>query len=616
MKTIKPAAPILVMVVGCFLAATLAQMVFQNVVGELVPFMVYSIAVAFCAYRHGMLGGLPMTVLACLGAAYFFLTPTYNLDITPVKWLTCFAFLVNGTIVSLLAEIMHRGIDKAKHSKELYDDLGNAAPVMIWRADVQMRRVWFNSQWLKFRGRTVEQEMGWGWTEGIHPEDKNRMVRIYQEAFDRRESFRMAYRLLHNDGTYKWVISFGTPYYFQGEFYGYIGTCSDITEQKNMEDSLREEHRLKDEFLATLAHELRNPLAPILTGLQVLEVAKPGTDTFARAMQVMRRQVHHMTRLIDDLLDVSRITRNRIELRKERQPIRPIIEQVVETIRPVIDGNAHKFTLHLPPDPIYIDADYARIVQIISNLLNNAAKYTRPGGNICLAVYRENGDCVITVRDNGMGIPKEKIDRIFDLFVQLDRSLERASGGLGIGLTLVKKLVEMHGGSVSAKSAGIERGSEFTVRLPLSEETYKPTAPATNGSGQKVRACKILIVDDNADAAQSLGMLLNIHGHEIQVAHDGASALDKFQKFKPEIMIQDIGMPGMSGHEVARQIREIEKDSPTHVSLIALTGYGQEEDKVRSKEAGFDFHLTKPVDLADLERILYRLCGAEGSLAK
>lgn len=383
----------------------------------------------------------------------------------------------------------------------------------------------------------------------------------------------------------------------------------ELTESKNMEELLREEQRLKDEFLATLAHELRNPLAPILTGLQVLEVAKPGSEPFQRAMNVMRRQVHHMTRLIDDLMDVSRITRGRIELRKQRQPIGPVVEQAVETIRPIIDAAGHNFTLHLPTAPIYVEVDHARIVQVIGNLLNNAAKYTRPGGNICLAVFREEGDCVITVRDSGMGIPHEKIDKIFDLFVQLDRSLQRSSGGLGVGLALVKKLVEMHDGVVGVKSEGIERGSEFTVRLPLSESTYKPVVPSSGECG-KIKSCKILVVDDNADAAQSLSLLLTLHQHKVEVANDGKTALEIFQTFNPDVMIQDIGMPGMSGYEVARAVREMENGHNGHTCLIALTGYGQEEDKTRSRQAGFDFHLTKPVDLDDLNRILNRVCPA------
>jgi signal transduction histidine kinase len=352
--------------------------------------------------------------------------------------------------------------------------------------------------------------------------------------------------------------------------------------------------RQKNEFLSMLAHELRNPLAPIRNAVEVLRRQGSNRSGLAWARDVIDRQVGHMVRLVDDLLDLSRITRGKIRLRPEPIEIADIVSHAVEASRPVIEARRHRLDVSLPTESLWVSGDAARLSQVLTNLLNNAAKYTPEGGYIWLSALREDNDMVIRVRDTGVGIPGEMLDTVFDLFTQVDRSLERSEGGLGIGLTLVRRLVEMHGGSVSATSEGVGRGSEFTVRLKLItvEESELPVTT----SDRLVAAAhqnRILVVDDNVDGADSLAVLLRLSGHEVSLAHDGPAALDLARAFRPEIVLLDIGLPGMDGFEVARRLRGNE---PTRDAiLVAVTGYGRDEDRAKSQEAGFDYHLVKPI---------------------
>jgi PAS domain S-box-containing protein len=366
---------------------------------------------------------------------------------------------------------------------------------------------------------------------------------------------------------------------------------------------LREADRRKDEFLATLAHELRNPLAPVRTALQVLRLKGPASPELQWGRDVIDRQMQQMTRLIDDLLDVSRITRNRLELRKERVELARVIHGAIETSRPLIDAAGHELSITLPPDPIYVDADPTRLAQVFANLLNNAAKYSESSGKITLIAERQGSDVVVAVQDDGMGIPVEMLPRVFDLFTQVDRARGHAQGGLGIGLTIVKRLVEMHGGSVVAQSAGTGKGSEFIVRLPVPIAQLSPsTAQPADALAEAPVRRRILIVDDNHDAATSLGMMLTLLGYETRTAFDGVAGLVAADEFRPETALLDLGMPRMDGLELARRIRQMNwgKD----LVLIAITGWGQAEDRVRTREAGFDHHLVKPVDTAELATLL------------
>lgn len=367
--------------------------------------------------------------------------------------------------------------------------------------------------------------------------------------------------------------------------------------------NLREADRRKDEFLATLAHELRNPLAPLRNGLQVMKLVKGNSAGLEQSRAMMERQLSQMVRLVDDLMDVSRITRDRLELRLERIELARVVEQAVETSRPLVEAGGHQLAVELPGEPLFVDADLARLAQVISNLLNNAAKYTERGGRITLTARRDGGSAEVRVRDTGIGIPAAMLPRVFDMFTQVDRSLEKAQGGLGIGLTLVKRLTEMHGGSVEARSAGQGQGSEFVVRLPaLSSGPPREHARADAG---RPASRRILVVDDNRDSAESLALVLGIMGNETQTAHDGLDALRVAEAFRPDVILLDIGMPKLNGYDAARRLRQ--EAWGKGIALVALTGWGQEEDRRRSQDAGFNFHLVKPVEPAALERLLAEL---------
>jgi signal transduction histidine kinase/CheY-like chemotaxis protein len=367
---------------------------------------------------------------------------------------------------------------------------------------------------------------------------------------------------------------------------------------------LRDTDRRKDEFLATLAHELRNPLAPIRNALQIMSLAQDG-PTVEQARSMMERQLGQMVRLIDDLLDVSRISIGKLELRKERVDLASVLAGAVETARPLIDACGHALRVTLPPSPVYLDADPLRLAQVFSNLLNNAAKYMDRGGRIELEAAAGGGELRVTVRDTGRGIPPEALPYVFEMFAQVDRSLEHSHGGLGIGLTLVKQLVEMHGGRVEARSDGVGRGTEMNVYLA----TAPAPAPAVPAARRKLHshafAFRILVADDNIDAADSLALMLRMMGNQVRTVHDGAQAIEEAEAFRPDLVLLDIGMPRVSGYDAARRIRS--QRWGARMVLVALTGWGQDEDKRLAREAGFDHHFTKPVSPADLEKLLSEL---------
>ena len=380
----------------------------------------------------------------------------------------------------------------------------------------------------------------------------------------------------------------------------------DITHRKQTEAALREADRRKDEFLAILAHELRNPLAPIRNSLHVLRLIG---DLDAEAIQVtelMERQVDYMVRLVDDLMEMSRISRGKIQLRKELVEVAAVVRSAVETSRPLIESAGHRLTLSLPPEPLTLHGDPVRLAQVFANLLNNAAKYTDPGGQIWLTV-RAHGEWIhLSVRDTGIGIPTDMLSDVFTLFRQVDRHAGHAQGGLGIGLTLVKSLVEMHAGTVEARSAGLGQGAEFVVRLPIAQAEWlasSPKAPAAPAATLMPK--RVLVVDDNRDAAESLGMLLKTFGATVHIAYSGAEALESLEAHHPSVVLLDIGMPDMDGYEVARRIRK--RPGFKDVTLIALTGWGQERDRQQSRSAGIDYHLTKPANVSVLETLLMSL---------
>jgi two-component system CheB/CheR fusion protein len=385
-------------------------------------------------------------------------------------------------------------------------------------------------------------------------------------------------------------------------------------ELKERAERLAEADRRKNEFLAMLAHELRNPLAPIRNALHLL--GRPGTDaaTVQRVREIMEHQIEHMVRLVDDLLEVSRITRGKIQLRKERIDVKDLAVRVAEASRPLMDAHGHSFSVSVPPEPVWLEADPVRLEQVLVNLLNNAAKFTGAGGRIWLSLAAEEDEAVLRVRDTGAGIPPDLLPIVFEPFVQANGALDRAQGGLGIGLTLVRSLVEMHGGRVSAHSEGLGTGTEIAVRLPrlpaMSEEGPEEGAEERSEDSarpqEKAPAAprRVLVVDDNRDSAESIAMLAELWGHQTRIVYDGPAALAEAQAWQPDVVLLDIGLPGINGYEVARRLRQM--PSLDGVLLAAMTGYGQERDRRLSREAGFDVHLVKPVPPETLQELLAR----------
>ncbi len=381
-----------------------------------------------------------------------------------------------------------------------------------------------------------------------------------------------------------------------------VAVIEDVTERKHAEEDLREADRRKDEFLATLAHELRNPLAPIRNSLHIFRMAGVQDPTVERVTAMMERQVQHMVRMVDDLLEVSRISRGKIELRPERVELASILRSAVDTSLPLIQAGRHVLTVEIPEEPLVLDADPVRLSQVFANLINNAAKYTPEGGRIAVRVTAGQGRALISVKDNGEGIAPAMLGRVFNMFTQVNTG-HRAQGGLGIGLTLARTLVHLHGGTIEASSAGEGAGSEFRVRLPLAEqEPYQDDSVLAAAAETPGRLRRVLVVDDNRDAADSLGVLLKLLGADVAVAHDGRAALEAMKTFKPAVVLLDLGMPDMSGLEVARRMRE--QVASGEITLVALTGWGQHEDRRRTHEAGFDYHLVKPADVGTLKSIL------------
>ncbi|RZJ85280.1 MAG: response regulator [Massilia sp.] len=387
----------------------------------------------------------------------------------------------------------------------------------------------------------------------------------------------------------------------KGDVEGIFVEGSDVTMRKRVEDELRAANRQKDQFLAMLAHELRNPLAPITTAAQLLQRGSLDPQRARHASDIIVRQAEHMTDLVNDLLDVSRVTRGLAEIEKEDLDVAAVVQGAVEQVRPLLDLKRHELTVEQWQQPLHVSGDRTRLVQVVSNILNNAAKYTPSGGTITLRVRCEDDEAVIAVADNGQGIEPQVLPYIFDLFTQAERTPDRSQGGLGIGLALVKNLVALHGGRVEAYSEGPNQGSEFVVRLPLLR-----AAPGLQESEQEAQAhdgpVRVLVVDDNADAAQMLATLLEAHGHVVSVEYDGTGGLARALRERPEVMLLDIGLPDMDGHELARRLRA--SSDTADAVLIALTGYGQSEDRERTRQAGFDRHLVKPADLSELLRIL------------
>ena len=496
-----------------------------------------------------------------------------------------------------------------RHSEQRFRFLAEMLPSIVWTAAPDGKITYVNQRWLQYCGLTAEQNSK-DWPEMVlHPEDRERCLSQWIQALREGKPYEIEVRNRRHDGVYRWFMTRAVPLKDQaGQLLVWFGLTTDIHDQKELQEKLREADRRKDAFLATLAHELRNPLAPIRNGLYLLRQVRENAAEFDDTRRMMETQLRHMVRLLDDLLDISRIARNKIQLRKERVELAWVVNDAVEATRPLIDERGHQLSVELPPEPVCLDADPVRLAQVLSNLLNNAAKYTDPGGRVSLSATRRpapgpNGstEIVIHVRDTGLGISKEMMPRIFGLFFQADDHASYSAGGLGIGLSLVKNLVEMHGGRVEAHSEGPGRGSDFVVRLPAPDDQQVEPAPTPLASGPGASQ-RILVVDDNRAAADTMAKILSFFGHEVRVAYDGQQALAFAQEFHPDAALLDIGLPGVDGNELARRLRG--RPGGENLVLIALTGFGREEDRQRSLAAGFDAHLVKPVKMGTICDIL------------
>jgi PAS domain S-box-containing protein len=503
---------------------------------------------------------------------------------------------------SLGAEIDHRiEVQRTLSLREReLDDFFENASEGLKKVAPNGTILWANQSELDLLGYAVEEYVGHSVAE--FQVDEAQVFELMNRVRRGEPLKNVAARLRAKDGSIKHVLLSSNACFDDGELLYCRFFTRDVTQQWHAEEALREADRRKDQFLAMLAHELRNPLAPIRHGLEVLRLGGRDETIAGEARQVMERQVEQMTRLVDDLLDVSRITRDKLELRKQHVELVAVVQRAIETSRPLIESGGHELAVSLPELPILLNADPMRMAQVFSNLLNNSAKYTDLGGRIEIGARLDERQVVVVVRDNGVGIACEALAHVFDMFHQADRSLDKAQGGLGIGLTLVRRLVELHGGTINAQSEGIGKGSEFIVRLPIEPAgSNQPHHPAF-AKPLQVGKQRILVVDDNKDSGDTLALVLKAKGHEVRTARDGLQAIEIAPEFLPQVILMDIGMPNLNGYETTRRIREM--DCGRDAKIVALTGWSQAEDLAQSKEAGCTAHLVKPVDFAALDRLL------------
>ncbi|TWI48777.1 PAS domain S-box-containing protein [Pseudoduganella flava] len=496
-----------------------------------------------------------------------------------------------------------------RESEEGMRQLANTMPQLAWMADPDGVIFWVNDRWFQFTGATPGEELDGGWTSFLHPEDLLQLLATWYDAVQTGQPYEARARMRSATGEYRNFLLVAAPLRDAlGRIVRWFGTNTDVTPIERAQQELQEANTRKDEFLAMLAHELRNPLAPIATAADLLRVAGADPERVKKTSAVITRQVEHMTKLVDDLLDVSRVTRGLVTLRRETLDFNAIVAEAVEQAATLMQAKHHRVTVELLEPPAWVDGDRTRLIQVVSNLLNNAARYTPEGGIVAVRVTADADTVYASVEDNGIGISAALLPHVFDLFTQAERSPDRSQGGLGLGLALAKSLVELQGGGISAESAGVGQGSRFTVRLPRIE---RPASVATSHAlpepaGGALRR-HLMIVDDNADAAQMLALLLESAGHSVAVCSDAQAALDGVVASPPALLFVDIGLPGMDGYELVRRLRKLPETA--RACIVAVTGYGTPQDRARALEAGFDEHLVKPVQARALQGILARLTG-------
>ena len=497
-----------------------------------------------------------------------------------------------------------------RESEARFRQLADAMPQIVWAARPDGYIDYYNWRWHELTGAPEGEAWGESWQSFLHPDDVEPCFESWNESVQSGEPYQCEYRFWDRvRQRYRWYLGRALPVRDdQGEIVRWYGTCTDIDDRKRAEEHLAAVDRRKDDFLAMLGHELRNPIAPVLNGVQFLR-SMPLEGMQQRTVDIMARQVQHVVRLLDDLLDVSRISRGKIPLRRERVELASLVQMAIDSQQPIIEQEGHVLEVSLDDGSLVVDADPARMVQVVSNLLHNAAKYSAAGSRISIELQREDNAAAIVVADNGVGIAPAELPYIFDLFVQTERALDRGQGGLGIGLTLVRRLVRQHGGTVYARSGGPGHGSEFVVILPLADSAPCAAAAAVGAPGAQggpgapeLDARRILVVDDDEDAAVLLATAMEAEGYPVHISPDGKSALEAFEQFEPHVVLLDIGLPGLDGYEVARQMRAA--PGGAEVTLVAITGPGQQQDGLRPRAAGFDHCLLEPVDLDSLRALV------------
>jgi PAS domain S-box-containing protein len=512
--------------------------------------------------------------------------------------------LLAGLLIDITAQ--KHAEQELRESEKIYRAIGESIDYGVWLTDAQGRTTYASESYLRLTGLSQEECSEFGWRSVMHPDEEAETLAAWQECVRSGTFWYREHRVRDVDGKYHPVLAQGAPIRGEdGSIYAWAGINLDISRLKQTEEALREADRRKDEFLATLAHELRNPLAPIRQAAHLLGSENASDAQRRWGREVIARQVRHMALLLDDLLDVSRITRGRLELKKQPVLLSELVTTAVETARPLIDAKQHRLRIELPPQAVELNVDPLRISQALTNLLNNAAKFTDGGGCIVLSACVDAGGVTLAVADNGIGLSAQALSRVFEMFAQVDEAGDRSQGGLGIGLALAQGLVALHEGRLEVASDGPGHGSTFTVWLPASAVLQQAAAPETATSPKEAPAgtgSRVLVVDDNADGADSLAMLLSLLGHEVTTAYSGREALALAARLQPAVAIVDIGMPDLSGYEVAECLRA--QPGADGLTLIALTGWGQQEDIERALASGFDRHFRKPVDMAELDACL------------
>jgi PAS domain S-box-containing protein len=490
-----------------------------------------------------------------------------------------------------------------RESEERFRTLADNIAQLAWIADSEGHIVWHNQRWFDYAGAVPERMAGAAWQSAVHPAHGERVAASIQRCLATGETWEETFPLRASDGRYRWFLSRAVPIRGEdGRVLRWFGTSTDVTELHEAQEVLKEADRRKSDFMSVLSHELRNPLAPIRNSVYVLGHCDPGSEAGRRARAVIARQVDHLTRLVDDLLDVTRIARGKIELRRVSMSLNELVRRSGEDHRVMLRERGLQFSVKLPQREVWVEGDATRLSQVVRNLLQNAAKFSKDGGRVTLELVAGDAWAEIRVGDDGAGIDPELLDKLFEPFVQAERTMARSQGGLGLGLALVKGLVGLHGGTVHAASDGLGKGSEFVVRLPTVAAGLRPAEDRRRAPAAHVRSVRVLVVEDNHDVAESLAQVVELLGHDVEIARDGPAALAKAHESPPDIVLCDIGLPGMSGFDVARAFRA--DPELRRVRLVAVTGYAQPEDRREAAEAGFERHVAKPADPEEIEQLL------------